>query len=106
MQRERQQLICLGDDSPMLGIYSIRGGGRQGMVGGGVKGQVVWDAARAASSLRHRGVVVEKDRKDNTWVKEERRKRRVEKEGWQGMKQRKRRRRENKRSGGEGGVQG
>lgn len=36
------QLICLGDDSPMLGIYSIRDGG----------GQAVWVEASTASSLR------------------------------------------------------
>lgn len=54
-QRERQP-ICLGDDSPMLGIYSIRReGGRCG--GAGAKGQAVWEAARTASSHHRQGVV-------------------------------------------------
>lgn len=53
-QRERQ-LIRLGDDSPMLGIYSIE---REGGVGdGGARGQAVWEAARTASSHRRQGVV-------------------------------------------------
>lgn len=48
-RRERQP-ICLGDDSPMLGIYSIRReGGRCGGRGERGGGQTVWEAAKAAS---------------------------------------------------------
>lgn len=71
MEGERQA-ICLGDDSPMLGIYSIgREGGRCG--GGGAKGQAVWEGARTASSYHQQGVV-EGETETTTKIEHQRRK--------------------------------
>lgn len=76
-QRERQP-IRLGDDSPMLGIYSIRReGGRRG--GGGARGQTVWEAARTASSRRRQGVA--EGETETAEIKHQKRKR-GGKEGW------------------------